>query len=93
MSVSVLGGPQQFTVVKLYRDLLRLADYVSLQTGNRHTLRKTVIDQFRRNAAETDPKKVEEHRQAAVRALNNYMFHEAQRLAKNEELLRDPEQL
>lgn len=28
-----------------------------MQTGNRHTLRKTVIDQFRRNAAETDPKK------------------------------------
>ena len=29
-----------------------------MQTGNRHTLRKVVIDQFRRNAEETDPKKV-----------------------------------
>ncbi|KAH7621743.1 hypothetical protein Ndes2526B_g02560 [Nannochloris sp. 'desiccata'] len=74
----------EFTVLKLYRDCLRLADYISTRGGNRDILRRQVIDAFRRNKDETDPKKIEDQKQAAVRGLSNYMFFEAQRLAKEE---------
>lgn len=74
----------QFTVIKLYRDCLRLADYISTQGGNRRVLRDQVRQAFRKNKDETDPQKIEEQKEAAVRGLSNYMFHEAQRLAKEE---------
>jgi hypothetical protein len=89
--MSASAGPLNFSVPKLYRDCLRLADYISIKTGNKEALRTTVASQFRRNAFETDPKKIEEHKAAAVRGLQNYMFHEAQRMAKEEVDKRRPE--
>jgi hypothetical protein len=79
--------------MQLYRDCLRLADYISTkvrplicsfplqyadnecrikinrslffkQGGNREILRRQVIDAFRRNKDETDPKKIEDQKQA-----------------------------
>lgn len=79
----------EFTVIKLYRDCLRLADYISLQGGNRQALRAQVRLAFRKNQHETDSKKIEEQKEAAIRGLSNYMFHEAQRMAKEEALKGD----
>ncbi|PRW61158.1 GTPase Der [Chlorella sorokiniana] len=75
---------KEFTVIKLYRDCLRLADYISTQGGSRRVLRDQVRQAFKKNKDETDPQKIEEQKEAAVRGLSNYMFHEAQRLAKEE---------
>ncbi|DBA67257.1 TPA: hypothetical protein ACH3X2_001566 [Trebouxia sp. C0005] len=98
-----------FTVTKLYRDCLRLADYVGTKGGNAAIIKKQVQQQFQRNATETDPTKVRdfdcggrslrkfawtscplstavmqivEQKDAAIRGLSNYMFMEAQRMAK-----------
>lgn len=38
--------------------------------------------QFKRNACERDPTKIAEQKDAAIRGLSNYMFMEAQRMAK-----------
>ncbi|KAK9916359.1 hypothetical protein WJX75_001772 [Coccomyxa subellipsoidea] len=72
-----------FTVKRLYKDCLRLADYIGTQGGNRAVLRQQVQVAFRKNVGETDPEKIEEQKQAAFRGLSNYMFHEAQRMAKD----------
>ncbi|KAL3139781.1 hypothetical protein ABBQ38_004083 [Trebouxia sp. C0009 RCD-2024] len=71
-----------FTVTKLYRDCLRLADYVGTKGGNTAVIKKQVQQQFKRNASETDPTKIAEQKDAAIRGLSNYMFMEAQRMAK-----------
>ncbi|KAI3432687.1 hypothetical protein D9Q98_004230 [Chlorella vulgaris] len=73
-----------FGVLKLYRDCLRLADYISTQGGSRRVLREQVRQAFKKNKEESDPVKIEEQKEAAVRGLSNYMFHEAQRMAKEE---------
>jgi hypothetical protein len=54
------------------------------QGGNRATLREQVRIAFRRHQHEADPDKVLAAKKAAVRGLSNYMFIEAQRLAKEE---------
>ncbi|KAK9803239.1 hypothetical protein WJX73_008478 [Symbiochloris irregularis] len=75
-----------FTVVKLYRDCLKLADYIGAKEGtNSKQLRSHVRQQFKRNLSETDPKKIEEQKDAAIRGLSNYMFHEASRMAKEQQ--------
>ncbi|DBB07932.1 hypothetical protein WJX82_002551 [Trebouxia sp. C0006] len=71
-----------FTVTKLYRDCLRLADYVGTKGGNAAIIKKQVQQQFQRNATETDPTKIAEQKDAAIRGLSNYMFMEAQHMAK-----------
>ncbi|CAK0734480.1 hypothetical protein CVIRNUC_000437 [Coccomyxa viridis] len=73
-----------FTVKRLYKDCLRLADYIGTQGGNRAVLRAQIQQTFKKNAGETDPKKIEEQREAAFRGLTNYTFHEAQRMAKEQ---------
>eukprot|EP00884_Botryococcus_braunii_P023462 jgi/Botrbrau1/97/Bobra.0022s0087.1 len=79
-----MGGlAEQFTVIKLYRDCLRLADYIGARGGDRWALRRHVGSEFRKNAGETDPAKISDCKDAAVRGLANYMFHEAQRMVKD----------
>lgn len=39
---------------------------------------------FRKNIGETDPVEIEKQKDAAIRGLSNYMFFEAQRMAKEE---------
>lgn len=73
------------SVTKLYRDCLRLVDYLaSKQGGNRAALTEQVRLSFRRNVGETNPEKILEQKEAAIRGLSNYMFFEAQRMAKEE---------
>ncbi|KAL3154328.1 hypothetical protein ABBQ32_013811 [Trebouxia sp. C0010 RCD-2024] len=52
------------------------------QGGNTAVIKKQVQQQFKRNACERDPTKIAEQKDAAIRGLSNYMFMEAQRMAK-----------
>ena len=56
----------------------------SNQGGNRDQLRKTVRHQFKKNAGLKDPAAVEAAKETAVRGLSNFMFQEAQRMAKDQ---------
>ncbi|KAK9833207.1 hypothetical protein WJX74_010449 [Apatococcus lobatus] len=84
-----MADPRTFGVLKLFKDCLRLADYVGSQGGNQEVLKQQVRVQFRRHAGETDPQKIEEHKEAALRGLSNYMMHEAQRMAKAQQAKKD----
>ena len=69
---------------QLYRDCLRLADYITNRgsQASRGSLRAQVRDAFRKHQGETDPVEIEKQKDAAIRGLSNYMFYEAQRMAK-----------
>jgi len=69
---------------RLYRDCLRMADYLGKKQGNRAILRDQVRLQFKKNQDERDPEKIKEQKDAAVRGLSNYMVYEAMRMAKAE---------
>ena len=63
---------------KLYRDCLRLADYLAKKQGfPREALRAQVTAPWRRNQHEKDPETIMRMREAAVRGLSNYMMYEA----------------
>eukprot|EP00850_Spirogloea_muscicola_P009735 SM000055S18269 [mRNA] locus=s55:406195:407231:+ [translate_table: standard] len=68
-------------VRRLYRDCLRLAEYLGSRQGNTTILVEQVRSQFKKNMHETDPNKIKEHKEAAVRGLSNFMYHEAARMA------------
>jgi hypothetical protein len=65
----------------LFRECMRRADYVGAKHGNREPLRALVRLQFKQNMHETDPIKIQEHKDTAVRGLFNHMFHEAENMA------------
>jgi GTPase len=50
--------------------------------ASRGSLRAQVRDAFRKHQGETDPVEIEKQKDAAIRGLSNYMFYEAQRMAK-----------
>ena len=56
----------------------------SNQGGNRDQLRKTVRHQFNKNASLKDAAAIEAAKETAVRGLSNFMFQEAQRMAKDQ---------
>ena len=64
---------------QLYRDCLRLADYITNRgsQASRGSLRAQVRDAFRKHQGETDPVEIEKQKDAAIRGLSNYMFYEA----------------
>jgi hypothetical protein len=64
--------------LKLYRDCIRLADFLAHKQGYpRDVLRATVRAPWRQNQRETDPEKIVDQREAAIRGLSNYMMYEA----------------
>mmetsp|Transcript_34493 Transcript_34493/g.84486 ORF Transcript_34493/g.84486 Transcript_34493/m.84486 type:complete len:101 (+) Transcript_34493:36-338(+) len=73
--------PAQFLLenpTKLYRDCLRLADFLAKKQGfPRDVLRQQVMAPWRAFKNETNPELIMKHREAAVRGLSNYMFYEA----------------
>ena len=62
------------TVPELYRDLLRLCQYVGGSSAKGDALRSTVRSEFRRNAGETDPETIEVQKFSAIRAMSNYLL-------------------
>ena len=64
--------------LKLYRDCMRLADFLAHKQGHsRDALRATVRAPWRMHRDERDPEKVVALRESAVRGLSNYMMYEA----------------
>ena len=64
--------------IKLYRDCMRLADYLAHKQGfPRDTMRATVRAPWRKHQNETDTEEIMRHRESAVRGLSNYMTYEA----------------
>ena len=61
-----------------------MADYITNRgsQASRGSLRAQVRDAFRKHQGETDPVEIEKQKDAAIRGLSNYMFYEAQRMAK-----------
>jgi len=73
---------KEVSVRKLYKDLMLLARYLGRRQGNESTLKEQVRQQFRMNMHETNEAKVHEHKEAAMRALGNIYFQEAERMAR-----------
>ncbi|QDZ19265.1 hypothetical protein HOP50_02g17800 [Chloropicon primus] len=73
------------SVLKLYRDSLRLAQHLGSKSGNTDALKNEVRRTFRANMHEKDPEKIQTMKEAAFRGLGNYIFVEAQKMAGNEE--------
>jgi len=64
--------------LKLYRDCIRLADFLANKQGfPRRVLRQQVTQPWRTHQHETDEALILAHREAAVRGLSNYMMYEA----------------
>lgn len=60
---------------KLYRDCLRLVQYVAPGYSSKaKAIRGTVRAQFRKHQGETDPDKIEQYKADAIRALSNYLL-------------------
>ena len=80
-SSSSSDNPMKFLLenpLKLYRDCIRLADFLAHKQGYpRDVLRATVRAPWRQNQGETDPEKIVDQREAAIRGLSNYMMYEA----------------
>ncbi|WZN59647.1 hypothetical protein HKI87_02g11730 [Chloropicon roscoffensis] len=73
------------SVLKLYRDSLRLAKHLGAKSGNTLALKDEVRRTFRANMHETDPEKIHTMKEAAFRGLGNYIFVEAQKMAGTED--------
>ena len=66
------------TKCKLYRDCLRLVRHVAPgESPKAMALRQMVRMQFKANASEKDPNKIEAFKSDAVRALSNYMVYQS----------------
>jgi len=61
------------TTLQLYRDCLRLVKHIGGDSKKGHALRRIVQESFRKNANETDPKKIQVQKSDAIRALSNYL--------------------
>ncbi|CAI5502496.1 unnamed protein product [Closterium sp. NIES-64] len=75
-------------VVRLYRDCLRMADYLTHSRGRGPAVREHIRSEFRKHMHETDPAKIAELKESATRALTNYMVYEAGNLARRGKILR-----
>ncbi|WIA09385.1 hypothetical protein OEZ86_011973 [Tetradesmus obliquus] len=73
---------KEYPVKKLYKDLMMLARFMGRRQGNEATLVGQVREQFRMNMHETDEAKIRDQKEAAMRALSNVYFQEAERLAR-----------
>ncbi|KAF8073099.1 UXT-like protein [Scenedesmus sp. PABB004] len=73
---------KEASVKKLYKDLMMLARFMGRRQGNEGALVEQVRQQFRMNMHETDETKILAHKEAAMRALSNIYFQEAERLAR-----------
>ena len=76
-SASAMGpqsGVPLKSVPELYRDLMRLCQYVGGSSAKGDALRGSVRAEFRKNAGETDEDAIEAQKFAAIRAMSNYLL-------------------
>mmetsp|Transcript_21061 Transcript_21061/g.35909 ORF Transcript_21061/g.35909 Transcript_21061/m.35909 type:complete len:103 (-) Transcript_21061:1005-1313(-) len=74
---------KELSVKKLYKDLLLLARFYGQRQDNEKALVNSVRLQFKANMLEVDDAKIEQQKEAAIRALHNVHLHEAERYVKN----------
>ena len=78
-SESIPPHPAEFLLnqpLKLYRDCLRLADYLAhKQSVPRFALREQVRHVWRKNQCLIDAEEIQKAREAALRGLSNSMMH------------------
>ena len=74
------------TTLQLYRDCLRLATRLGGRSAKGIALRSMVKAEFVKNKDETDEQKIIEQKNAAMRALTNYLLHMS---SKTDERLSD----
>ncbi|KAK3238311.1 putative zinc metalloprotease egy1, chloroplastic [Cymbomonas tetramitiformis] len=79
-------------VIHIYRNCMRLADYIAMKQGGKEALRSQVRTSFKKNMQETNPELIEEHINSAIRGLSNYYVHESQVLARKDRGEPSPEQ-
>lgn len=65
------------TSVHLYRDCLRLVKHIAGKSSKGNALRMTINTEFKKNAGETDPHRIEVMKSAAIRGLANYLMMES----------------
>mmetsp|Transcript_16782 Transcript_16782/g.42882 ORF Transcript_16782/g.42882 Transcript_16782/m.42882 type:complete len:97 (+) Transcript_16782:16-306(+) len=77
------AGPQLRSTLGLYRECLRIAQDMkkAYGAGQASFFRENVRKSFRANRTELDPKRIEEQRQQAASAIDNYILVQVQRLA------------
>ncbi|KAL6770433.1 hypothetical protein ACKKBF_B31250 [Auxenochlorella protothecoides x Auxenochlorella symbiontica] len=77
---------ETFTVAKLYRDCLRMADWIATKNGSSGAgMREQIKQAFAKNKSLTDPVEIEAAKADARRGLSNLLFMEAQRMAKDQQ--------
>ena len=72
------------TTAQLYRDCLRLATHLGGRSAKGIALRSTIKAEFIKNKNETNPNAIAEQKNAAMRALSNYLVYASS--AKDERL-------
>eukprot|EP00741_Cyanophora_paradoxa_P011804 tig00020564_g11408.t1 len=72
-------APKVFrTTLQLFRDCIRLADYLGTKGANGNALKRHVRNEFKKHMFESNPEKIEQLRENAFRGLQNYLMYEAQ---------------
>jgi hypothetical protein len=72
----------QLSVKKLYKDLIVVARFIGQRNGNEEALKTQVRESFRANVSETDEAKIKKLKEDAMRALGNFYFQEAEKMAR-----------
>ncbi|GAM27734.1 hypothetical protein SAMD00019534_109100 [Acytostelium subglobosum LB1] len=72
------------STVHIYRDCLRLARYIGEMNGFTKNIHLHIARSFREHKNEADQEKIEEYKTDATRFITNFMQHEAERLARQE---------
>ena len=72
------------TSLQLYRDCLRLATRIGGRSAKGIAMRSMIKTEFAKNKEETDEVKIAEQKNAAIRALSNYLIYQSS--AKDERL-------
>jgi hypothetical protein len=71
----VLSKDHTAGMLKLFRDCLRLVQYIAPRGSNKHgALKQSIVSQFKSRAAERDADTIQRYQADAVRALSNYLL-------------------
>ena len=66
---------QQPPTLRLYRDVLRLTFHVAARSPKGEAMRAIARAEFRKHAKESDPARIVELKDAAIRAISNYVVY------------------
>jgi hypothetical protein len=73
---------RELSVKKLYKDLIVVARFIGQRNGNEEVLKNQVRESFRAHREETDEARIKQLKEDAMRALGNFYFSEAEKMAR-----------